>query len=217
MSSITDPGHSLPEAPNPDVPTSPDVVLDLLARITTIPVPATPIPWFLDVDGVLNACVGWKGKNPDAWPEYELVSADSAPGQSFPIRFAPGLVACLNLLVGGGWVEVRWLTTWESAAATHLAPAIGLDVGDRLAGEQCPVNFDAAGYVWWKAPLLTDQIEAGDFPLAIWTDDDLEMYPEVEVFLDDHPEILAICPQTDVGLTPRDIELILDRIAAVTS
>lgn len=187
---------------------------DILQAVEDCPVPESPAPWFLDVDGVLNAITKTAPK--DSWDSYQAIGVE-AGGRTWPILYSPGLVAVINRMVERSLVEVRWLTTWEAHAPARLAPAIGLQVGDVLAGERRPQKF--SDYSWWKLPLLAAQMETHAGPLAIWTDDDLDMYAPSAASYINHLEdrLLAISPQIDVGLTPGDLLLILDRIAAVTA
>jgi hypothetical protein len=99
--------------------------------------------------------------------------------------------------------EVRWHSTWRTAAMSDLAPTLGLPgIPISIAPEwtQRPPG-------WWKLPAAQRVVAAGR--RLVWTDDDIDSY------LDDigesmhEPGALLISPNPETGLTRAD----LDRIA----
>lgn len=136
----------------------------LFARILVLR-PGRSIPWFLDVDGVLNLEAGAGGL--DDWPAYRSETVGTTRGEQVTITWAPALVDCLNLLTSLGHVDVRWLTSWGIDAPVVLAPALGLHVGRHVL-HPGPDDGDSR---WWK--LLAVRSSTPAEPFFVWTDDHL--------------------------------------------
>jgi phosphoglycolate phosphatase-like HAD superfamily hydrolase len=122
----------------------------------------TDVPaWLLDVDGVVNA-------SRPGWHAAPFRAQAAAYGQTWPIRWAPALVARIRDLIDSGAVEVRWCSTWCGQTG-HLERVLGLPAlesaivvpPDRFVGElkaQAARNVLASGrrLVW------TDDMEVPD-------------------------------------------------------
>jgi hypothetical protein len=159
--------------------------------------PATPL-LLVDVDGVLNAIVGFPfGTRKEALAsdtfEAEFVA------RNFPIRVPAGTrerVATLQTLF-----ECVWATTWEESARSDLAPVLGF-------GADWPFirftdDFPDGGT--WKLPAVrrfAELPENRSRPLA-WIDDDLE--PDALEWAAHRsrsgPRTLMVRPNADVGFT----------------
>lgn len=171
--------------------------------------------WLLDVDGVLNAVVGYRKEYPATWRNWEQQVLGG-----FTITWSPDLMERINKLLADDLVEIRWLTTWREEANAHLITPFGLtemavcpdeDLGRcqlNLDDEWSPHEGKLSSYTWWKFPAARFQHLEGR-PL-IWTDDDLQFEPNATKWVAEVDNVLAISPDTAVGLTPGD----LDRIEA---
>lgn len=152
--------------------------------------------WLLDVDGVLNALAN---------KPAEGCLRFAANG--FLITYDPSIVQRIHGMHESGLVEVRWLTTWESAANAHLCGPFGWPQL-ALAGDR-PVADEA---LWWKVALAKAVYDEGK--RVVWTDDDLAY--EVQyghaawVETADPGRLLAIAPEPLTGLTHAE----LDRVEA---
>jgi hypothetical protein len=166
----------------------------LFSRILTVSA-GPPVPWFLDVDGVLNLETGTAGISD--WPTYQSAVVETSTGESVRLAWAPDLVDCLNLLVSLGQVEIRWLTSWRLDAPLIAATALGLRVGHRVL---CPGSDDNG---WWKLPAVQETV-ADEF--LIWTDDHLS---DEAVGLG---RALLVSPHPAHGLTPGDLDRIIEAI-----
>ena len=47
--------------------------------------------------------------------------------RNYNINYSPTVVKAFNEYSRSGLAEIRWLTTWDVKARTHLAPALGFD------------------------------------------------------------------------------------------
>ncbi len=185
------------------------IVNDLKRRIQALSVTDVPVlPWFLDVDGVLNV-IGPRPAGPEDWPHYERGPVSSGDGLAFPFVWAPDLIDCMNLLAAGGHVSVRWLTTWEYDAPTCVAPVLGLRVGHWIA------ETDDMPYIltWWKLRAIRNHMFDDPGPF-IWTEDEIKHHHEARQHVDMMPrdQALVIQPSPKKGLTPEHISLIVDFI-----
>jgi hypothetical protein len=121
----------------------------------------TPI-WLLDVDGVINSTrPGWH-----AAPRRANVAAG---GQTWPIRWAPALIARIRALIADGAVEVRWCSTW-CGQTRHLEHALGLPPLESAfvvppGGFVGELKAQAARNVLWSGRRLvwTDDMETPSF------------------------------------------------------
>lgn len=173
-------------------------------RIAARPAAAAPhAVWLLDVDGVLNALGGRPG-----WPGRARAELRTFGGGVTELHYAPALMRVLTLLHHRRLVEFRWLTTWEEDAPGVFAPLVGLDVGARIAGR---ADDDEP---WWKLRAFRSTC-AGDAPFVVWTEDELPDHPEVAEAVTDAERAgraLVLAPSPATGLTPGDIETVLDAL-----
>jgi len=157
--------------------------------------PQEPPLWLLDVDGVVNAL----DPGQHAWPDFTTFRA-----RGFTIRYSPSLLARVAALHAQGRVEVRWLTTWWETANQHLGEAFGLP---ELVVANTEQEFSARGQ-WWKLP-VAQRLRAETGRRLVWTDDDLTHVDDaVDWVRAQGDEVLAISPNTYVGLTPADLDTI---------
>lgn len=179
---------------------------DLENRVLALGPFARPrVTWLMDIDGVLNVI----GSKPKAgWPQYDHSAVVAFDGLGWPITFAPTLFTLLNELHQSNLVSFRWLTTWEHDAPTRFAPAVGLDLGPWVAGED-----DGQSPTWWKLDVFADTLRDADH-LVIWTDDDIKDSLHAQQVVDFlHPEqALVISPDEREGLTPQEFDRILTAI-----
>lgn len=150
----------------------------------------TPL-WLMDVDGVLNAV----NYEPLLYQRREVLNG-------FAITWTPEITDRIIALHNEGLVEVRWLTTWAELANEHIGPALGwpadlIVVASPYAGSRTE---------WWKLAYAIDL--AVDEQRIVWTDDDLSSDPDARSWLkqEDAADVLAICPDTRVGLTMEDVD-----------
>lgn len=170
--------------------------------------------WLLDVDGVINACTF--PHFPDTFPKdtwrLEMVAPGdphmyAAPGPAYPIRFSTEVVDFINHMAD--IVDIRWHTTWQDSAITHLSPALGIrtDIPVMIANEFRNTNHNK---YWWKMPAALRVVNDEERTL-IWTDDDLSG-SEIRHFSEniawDNTKHLLITPDTVAGLTPANLERI---------
>lgn len=165
--------------------------------------------WLLDIDGVINALArgpvhgSWP---PDAWVQ-RVIRADM-PGHGpmvLPIYAARPVLDFIGYVFGSGSAEVRWHSTWRTAAVTELAPVLGLPpIPISIAPEWTDHTLSG----WWKLPAARRVLASGR-PL-VWTDDDLSVYAGELGDLGARSDTLLIGPDPYTGLSGAD----LDRIAA---
>lgn len=173
--------------------------------------------WLLDVDGVINVAARVPGV--PVWPAEAWIRTQARAGRrSYPILAAQPVLAFIRDVATSGAADVRWHTTWQHDAVTHLAPALGLPA---LPVENAPEFASAngasgyagtfTGHTWWKLPAARRRVAAGQ--VLLWTDDDLAL-DSVQRAIGVEPlpadTTLLIAPQTHVGLTP-------DHLAAIAS
>lgn len=182
------------------------VDVDVLhARILALP-QGPRVPWFLDVDGVLNLEGGIPTRS-GAWPTYRRRLVQTHRQLAVPFTWSPEFVDCLNLLVQREQVEVRWLTSWGLDAPLCAAPIIGLRAGRRIAEVNQPAEPP-----WWKLTVIQQFAEHSDF--CVWTDDYIdEAVGTSAVTVLTGGRVLAVCPDATLGLTPQHLQLIIDAIA----
>jgi hypothetical protein len=181
---------------------------ELIARIRDARRPVPPVPWFMDLDGVLNVI----GSVPsDDWGSYEQIEVLGDQDTAVPVIYASMLVRCLNEMVNRRLVEVTWLTTWERRAPLRFAPAVGLQLGDQVVED--PTGISA---FWWKfAAVLKRQVVPGDpgWSPFVWTDDQITSDDQARDLLQLPSEhAVVISPDETRGLTPNHLAAVLDAI-----
>lgn len=169
--------------------------------------------WLLDIDGVINALA--MTLPTDAWPEeawVQRVVRAQVPGRgpmTLPILAARPVLDFVTAVFGSGRAEIRWHSTWRSAAVTDLAPALGLPpIPLSIAPEwnEPPVE------TWWKLPAAQRAIATGR--RLLWTDDDMAFYrddpttADALAALDGSGNALLLPVAGGTGLTPADLETI---------
>jgi hypothetical protein len=169
--------------------------------------PSLPV-WLLDIDGVINALA--RGPVRGAWPADDwtqhVVRAE-IPNMGMmvlPILVAEPVLDFVRKAVASGTVEVRWHSTWRTAAVTDLAPMLDLpSIPISIAPE-----WTERPEGWWKFPAAERVIASGR--RLVWTDDDIARFDGELGGLESREDALLISPNPETGLTSAD----LDRIAA---
>lgn len=178
-----------------------DEVLGLWRRVENLPIQDEPVvTWFMDIDGVLNI-IGRRPKT--GWKVYAKASVYASDGLAWPVCYAPALIQLLNELHRKRIVDFRWLTTWEHDAAVRFAPAVGLKIGDQVAG------VDRGQSQWWKWDVVSSYLPHPR--LVIWTDDDIQHFASARTAIHwiQPDEGIVICPEETKGLTPHHFNDIL--------
>ena len=187
--------------------------------------PVRPL-WLLDVDGVLNAVAHVADRS--VWTDWQEGAA-RAGGVDWPILFSPTAMRAVRSMHEDGLAEIRWLTTWRTAANDSLRHLVGLPAfpveGMTPPGDQSPSSqegdvhesvashgglFGQRGSEWWKLTVVREVVDrqGGDRPL-VWTDDDLRFEPEAAAWVRDHVRTaLLVAPSTRTGLAPEDLQTI---------
>src|SRR5689334_10587705 len=163
--------------------------------------------WYLDVDGVVNMVrPALEEYRPEDVPQHcwrtRIVNG-------FPITWDIRVIAAINELHRAGRVEICWLTTWESDAATLLGPALEFDefrTPARLL--RARLETQPGWWKWESVKSHADEDEHGE-RAVIWTDDDLgdarAIVPELGKWFDDRDArglvTLGISPNPARGLT----------------
>ena len=181
--------------------------VDLLHTRILALAPGFAVPWFLDVDGVLNIETGVP-HGPQAWPSYRRVMVATSRDPAVPFTWSPDLIDCLNLLITRGQVQVHWLTSWDSDAPLCAAPAIGLMAGQIGARETSAGLTGHEG--WWKLQVVRS-CQGGP---VIWTDDYIDEASQAEPAswpLD--ATVFSVSPDSAIGLLPGHLDLIITAIA----
>lgn len=157
---------------------------------------------FLDIDGVIAPSGGEPSyPGPVRW-------ADLFPGRMhFPAPVLERLVAWHT----SGTVRIQWLTSWEDAAATTLAPTLGLPTWPVHTRREAPrwheVPYDDSD--WWKQRVVLAALEAGE--RAIWCDDDIAYRTDLTVLNRLYGDrLLAIPCDSATGLTQANLDTIED-------
>jgi hypothetical protein len=179
----------------------------LQARVEALPTKSSAdVAWFIDIDGVLNVL-----GSPDDWNDYKSLEVIAFAGLDWPIRWSPTLVRLMNMLHAKRQVSFRWLTTWEHDGPKIFAPAVGLDIGQWVAGAN-----DTFTHNWWKLDVIVENLRDSEH-LVIWTDDDIKRFRSAQRVVDFlHPDAaLVVCPDRNKGLTPEEFNLILGAIEAL--
>jgi hypothetical protein len=173
--------------------------------------PSVPV-WLLDIDGVINALARGpvRGSFPrDAWAQHAVEAEIPGLGPMLlPILVAHPVLQFVRDVVEAGSAEVRWHSTWRTAALTDLAPTLGLPpIPMSIAPEwtQRPTG-------WWKLPAAQRVVASGR--RLVWTDDDITHFRDEIGDLAGRPDALLISPDPDTGLTQRELDRIADFLAA---
>jgi hypothetical protein len=181
---------------------------DLLERIRRTTCPTAPIPWFMDLDGVLNVI----GRRPTVgWQWYERVAVMTDEDAAVPVVYAPMLIECLNEMAACELIEVHWLTTWEWRAPRRFAPSVGLQVGQRVIED--PTGISSFG--WKLAAVLKRQVLPSDpgWSPFVWTDDQIGADDDAhELMRLSREQAVVISPDEEHGLTPGNVSEILNAI-----
>jgi len=154
--------------------------------------------WLLDVDGVLNARQpGWGGP-----PRHGYAMSE---GVSWPIRWAPPLIARIRALHRCGTVEIRWCSTW-CADVGELERLLGLPPLERAFTDSVEPGEGADAL---KLAAAFAVIDSG-YPL-VWTDDVAIPAdgPERDRLLAGGRTLL-IAPDSRRGLQPEHLDTIED-------
>lgn len=163
--------------------------------------------WLLDIDGVVNALA--TAPVPEIWPEHDWVQRlviTEIPDRgrmTLPILAARPVLDFVADVHRRGRVEIRWHSTWRTAAVTAFAPALGLP--STIPISVAPEWTDRPVLQWWKLGAAERAVAAGR--TLIWTDDDLRVYTDEAERLAS-PGNLLIAPHGDTGLTPDDLHRI---------
>ncbi len=179
--------------------------------MTAIPIIA------LDVDGVINCFLRGNVKEP--YGDYRSIEASPYDDdRTYEITFSPTLIKTLLDLHESGAAKIVWLTTWGAAANGDLSQKIGLPGDFEVAGEK-PANaaftpletnsISSEQDHWWKFTHMKRL--AAKYPKSkiVWIDDDLAFDPDSVRWVDDQDgRVLGVCPDTNLGLIPEEIELI---------
>ena len=175
---------------------------------------ATRPVWLLDIDGVVNALAA--GPVDGSWPAAEwvqhVVRAD-IPGSGrmvLPVFVAQPVLEFIAQVHRSGAADIVWHSTWREAAATGLAPVLGLP---RLPISDAPEWTRRTPDVWWKLPAAQRVLEAGR--RLVWTDDDIAMVPQQVAALIARDDALLISPQPQAGLTADDLAAIATFLGVV--
>lgn len=183
-------------------------------------VASTKPVWLLDIDGVLNGFARhprvWKDKE---WKKTYVRTPDSLSGSGpWTIFYTPAVIDFINEM--SDKVDIYWLTSWASEAATHYAPAVGLNntfpemfalTGvDPSIKTGFQTNFSQKREAAYKMIFGDSAGSPGPFygRKIIWTDDDLGKSARrmLKSELDVPP--LLIRTSEYVGLTPEELRKI---------
>ena len=162
--------------------------------------------WFLDIDGVVSPF----GTGQQTADHTEVRA------WGFDVIFLPAVIARINNLHRSGLVEVQWLTTWEDAAASDFAPAVGLDKFFVNTSRRVPdaVKRDGSPCEWWKENVVRN-FAATSTRRFVWTDDDINAQDAERSVSESFPNRgFYICPHKDFGLYLEDIDRIEDFLLA---
>jgi hypothetical protein len=165
--------------------------------------------WLLDIDGVVNALA--RGPLPRTWPEGEWVERlviTDIPDRgvmTLPILAARPVLDFIADVHASGRAEIRWHSTWRTAAITSFAPALGLPMSIPMT--VAPEWSKRPVTQWWKLGAAERAVAAGR--RLVWTDDDLRVYRSETQHLAQAGALL-LAPYGDLGLTPEELERIAE-------
>jgi hypothetical protein len=171
---------------------------------------------YLDVDGTVSP-IGTSPPESSGWAVW-----GSGRAFGFDVIWATGLIAELNSITARHDVQPVWLTSWETYAASDLAPVTGLNAGDWPVLKVRGRNPDH-GSVKLEALLedVEEQNRAGNHvDRIVWLDDmcdnddeweeDPEPRPDLTVILG--IPVLRLRPLLKIGLTPDHMTQVRDFI-----
>lgn len=166
----------------------------------------TPV-LFLDVDGVINAIAPI---DDPLLPFDEYISTlGEAGGAQWPIVYSPEVISALRELHESGAVEIRWLTTWGDEA-----PLLGDQLGLPAFEVAATPHEERFRYrrAWWKLTVVKEFRDANPGAPFIWLDDDIGDDAQARAWLSslDEGTVLAISPNTFIGLEPSHFDFIAD-------
>lgn len=180
----------------------------------------------LDIDGVVNAL---SKKIPSGiWPHGSWITGKATDTElrELPMLIARPVVEFINELHSSGAAEVRWHTTWQSAAqnVAELAGFGTFEVAEAPEFENYR-DFQKQAIIahrptWWKLPAAERvvQVEKRDL---IWIDDDLPYeYTRKKQFdpmLGGEQRVLFIDPYSMTGLVAYEMGKINSFIASLAS
>lgn len=160
--------------------------------------------WLLDIDGVINA-VPRGNQLPDAWPAGSWNRKDvTNSGGTWPILAADAVLDFITEVHETGLAEIRWHTSWQEEA---------LDFGDAFLlpdfqVQECPEAVRNYYPDWWKLPAVKRELNKDTGRDLLWTDDEItyKIQARYRKDLEKLPGVKLICPNTETGLTPVDLD-----------
>ncbi|MCU1624904.1 MAG: hypothetical protein JWL79_3749 [Frankiales bacterium] len=172
----------------------------------------------LDVDGVVN--ILGEDDSPDGW-DVVCSGRATAEGNTYPIVWSPEVVAALTRWLDDG-VEIQWLTTWGHDANRSLRELIDLpelpvagtydhepagvpEEPGRSHASDAPSAPDPLTGQWWKYDVVQRILREQPERTLIWIDDELHGAMRFREWADEHPQVHAIGPDGDLGLTAADL------------
>lgn len=160
---------------------------------------------YWDVDGCINAFSAKPPKQNTFWKgEW-----DSAKIEGLPILWSKELVAEINKLDEREDVNSIWLTDWMEMAPNLLVPETGIKGADWKV-----LTGDVHDYPWWKLAALQSSIEETQPDKIVWIDDNLKYSKEVRVWLEENPQVHTVIPQSNHGVTKKQISGIIEFIGS---
>ena len=159
-----------------------------------------PTTIFLDVDGVVAPFPGAS----EYWGDW----FDIKNRARLPLHVESGFSCHLSRKMGDALKNLKaefvWLTTWEDLANELIAPYFGWEPLGVIRQSDVVYHTQLNYRPWWKLGAIENHVGRGGGPF-IWADDDIDSETEITLRNCDVPH-LRISPDTDVGLTPSNIE-----------
>jgi hypothetical protein len=159
---------------------------------------------YLDVDGVLNSCVGNN--------EYNVaILGEDVPKSPFTRAVEPGETLNLKLRIADeipglldqlkGSFDFVWATTWEHLANKHVGPLVGLPEIPYVEHSSYPVkmSFSQAD---WKLQGIENHARG---PWA-WVDDNAWRFLNRQEW----PDVLILAPDSSLGLQQEHVDMLLE-------
>lgn len=163
-----------------------------------------------DFDGVFNLFPTTdeviNNTGPDAFVQKKVFVL----GSFFTITLRPSTVAFFNSLVDNPDVDVFWLTTWREHTEKF-------DGEYKFGFKPAPwLPWNNTGYQGWgKLDAVVDFVAQDGvyYERIAWVDDDHNSAANMtRDFLDLHPQVLALSPDVNQGMSAEDIQTIKDFI-----